>query len=216
VGIGGNNTDELLKDLESFPLHKAEAILSASPSYNKPSQEGIFQHYKKFSEASPKPVIIYNVPSRTASNVTAETTLRMANECSNIAGIKEASGNIIQCMNILKKRPEEFLVVSGDDQLTLPLIACGMDGVISVTANCFPKDFSSMVHYALEGNFSKARELHYRLLEANNLLFIENNPAGVKAFLSVMGLVENVLRLPLVSLSAPLHQKVKEIVSDFF
>lgn len=216
VGIGGNNTGDLVRSLDLFPLDKAAAILTASPHYNKPSQEGIFQHYKNFSEASPKPVIIYNVPARTSSNVSAETTIRLANECANISGIKEASGNMIQCMHILKNRPQDFLVVSGDDQLTLPLIACGMDGVISVAANYCPKDFSAMVDYALQENFHSAQEFHYKLFEANELLSVENNPAGVKAFLSEMGMIENVLRLPLVPLSSPFCEKVKKAVSILF
>ena len=213
VGIGGNNTADLLAALELFPLNKAAAVLSSSPNYNKPSQEGIFQHYKKFAEACPKPVILYNVPGRTGSNITAETTLRLAHECENIAGIKEASGNMIQCMHILKSRPEEFLIVSGDDHLALPLIACGMEGVISVAANCFPKDFSEMIRSALSLSLHKAKKLQYKLLNGIDLLFAENNPAGVKCFLAEMGMIENILRLPLVPLSSPLHQKVKEFLS---
>ncbi len=209
VGIGGNNTKEVMENLQSYPLEKATAVLSASPYYNKPSQEGIFQHYKNLADASPKPVILYNVPGRTGSNITAETTLRLAKEIENIAGIKEASGNMVQCMHILRNRPDDFLVVSGDDHLTLPLIACGMDGVISVAANCFPKDFSEMVRLSLKDDFASARTLHYKCLEGNDLLFAENNPAGVKAFLYELGLIENVLRLPLVPLSSSLHQKVK-------
>lgn len=216
VGIGGNNTAEMIKSLGSFPLDETAAVLTASPYYNKPSQEGIFQHYKTFSEASPKPVILYNVPARTSSNISAETTLRLANECENIGGIKEASGNIIQCMHILKNRPKDFMVVSGDDQITLPLIACGMDGVISVAANYCPKDFSAMVNYALEGNFSAAQALHYKLFEANELLTIENNPAGVKAYLSELGMIENSLRLPLVKLSSHFHEKIKAAVAKLF
>jgi len=212
VGIGGNNTAQLLENLELIPLDKATVILSSSPNYNKPSQEGIFQHYKIFSEASPKPVILYNVPGRTGSNITAETTLRLAKECENIAGIKEASGIMIQCMHILKNKPEDFLVVSGDDHLAFPLIACGMDGVISVAANCFPKDFSEMVRALLSFDLVKAREYQYKLLPGMDLLFAENNPAGVKAFLTEMDMIENVLRLPLVPLSPQLHQKVKEFV----
>ncbi|HWH63044.1 MAG TPA: 4-hydroxy-tetrahydrodipicolinate synthase, partial [Ginsengibacter sp.] len=211
--IGGNNTADLLAALELFPLDKAAAVLSSSPNYNKPSQEGIFQHYKKFAEACPKPVILYNVPGRTGSNITAETTLRLAHECENIAGIKEASGNMIQCMHILKSRPEEFLIVSGDDHLALPLIACGMEGVISVAANCFPKDFSEMIRSALSLSLHKAKKLQYKLLNGIDLLFAENNPAGVKCFLAEMGMIENILRLPLVPLSSPLHQKVKEFLS---
>lgn len=209
IGIGGNNTKEVMENLQSYPLEKATAVLSASPYYNKPSQEGIFQHYKNIADASPKPVILYNVPGRTGSNITAETTLRLANEVENIVGIKEASGNMVQCMHILKDRPDDFLVVSGDDHVTLPLIACGMDGVISVAANCFPKDFSEMVRLSLKGDFAAARPLHYKCLEGNDLLFAENNPAGVKAFLYELGLIENVLRLPVVPLSSAVHQKVK-------
>ena len=209
VGVGGNNTKELMENLQSYPLEKAVAVLSASPYYNKPSQEGIYQHYLNLANASPKPVIVYNVPGRTGSNISAETTLRLAREVKNIAGIKEASGNMVQCMHILRDRPADFLVVSGDDHLTLPLIACGMDGVISVAANCFPANFSEMVRHCLNGDFESARPLHYKCLEGNDLLFAENNPAGVKAFLKEMGIIENVLRLPLVPLSEGLYQKVK-------
>ncbi len=209
VGIGGNNTKEVMENMQSYPLEKATAVLSASPYYNKPSQEGIFQHYKNVASASPRPVIIYNVPGRTGSNITAETTLRLAKEVENIYGIKEASGNMVQCMHILRDRPDNFLVVSGDDHLTLPLIACGMDGVISVAANCFPKDFSEMVRFCLTGDFASARPLHNKCLEGNDLLFAENNPAGVKAFLYEMGIIENALRLPLVPLSEGLHKKIK-------
>lgn len=216
VGVGGNNTAEMIRSLEALPLDKATAILTASPYYNKPSQEGLFQHYKKFSEAAPKPVILYNVPARTSSNISAETTVRLANECENVAGIKEASGNVVQCMHILKNRPDDFLVVSGDDQLTLPLIACGMDGVISVAANYCPKDFCEMTRNALAGNLDAAQKLHYKLLEANELLSVENNPAGVKAYLYELGLIENSVRLPLVPLSAPFHEKVKKAVGRLF
>ncbi len=213
VGVGGNNTKEVMENLQSYPLEKAAAVLSASPYYNKPSQEGIFQHYKNLASESPKPIILYNVPGRTGSNMTAETTLRLANEVENIAGIKEASGNMVQCMHILRNRPDNFLVVSGDDHLTLPLIACGMDGVISVAANCFPKDFSEMVRLCLQDDFAAARPLHYTCLEGNDLLFAENNPAGAKAFLYELGLIENVLRLPLVPLSNAVHQKVKAFLN---
>jgi 4-hydroxy-tetrahydrodipicolinate synthase len=208
VGIGGNNTKEVMENLMSFPLSKAAAVLSASPYYNKPSQEGIYQHYKALASVSPKPVILYNVPGRTGSNVTAETTLRLSKE-KNIAGMKEASGNMVQCMHILRDRPDDFLLVSGDDHVAMPLIACGMDGVISVAANCFPKDFSEMIRQCLKGNFAAARPLHYKCLEGNDLLFAENNPAGVKAFLYELGIIENILRLPVVPLSDVIHEKVK-------
>lgn len=207
VGIGGNSTAEVQKDLESFPLDKAAAVLSASPYYNKPSQQGIYQHYASLAKASPKPIILYNVPGRTGSNISAATTLSLA-ELDNITGIKEASGNMVQCMHILQHRPAEFLVCSGDDHLAMPLIAAGMDGVISVAANCFPKDFSEMIRFSLQQNFAQARGLHYKLLQGFDLLFEENNPAGVKAFLAEMGIIENVLRLPVVPLSAAVHAKV--------
>ena len=210
VVISGNNTDLLIKEINSYPLDKAIAILIASPYYNRPSQEGIFQHYKTVAGASSKPIILYNVPGRTGSNISATTTLRLANEIENIAGIKEASGSMIQGMHILRNRPENFLVCSGDDHIALPLIACGMDGVISVAANCFAKDFSDMVAAALNNDYEKARTLQYKLLEGFDLLFAENNPAGVKAFLSEMGMIENSLRLPLVPLSDTILQQVKK------
>lgn len=214
VGIGGNNTRELVKDLETFPLEKATAVLSASPYYNKPSQEGIFQHYKALAAASPKPLLLYNVPGRTGRNINAATTLKLA-EVDNIVGIKEASGDLAQCMQILKDKPTDFLVVSGDDNLVLPQMACGMDGVISVAANCFPKQFSEMVRHCLQGDYTAARNLHYQMLEAYDLLFVENNPAGVKAFLAEMGVVQNHLRLPLIPLSSGVHEKVKTFLKSF-
>ncbi len=208
IGIGGNSTQEVIENLKSFPLDKAIAVLSASPYYNKPSQQGIYQHYKALGAASPKPIILYNVPGRTGSNMTAETTLHLAKE-KNIEGMKEASGNMVQCMHILRDRPKDFLVVSGDDHVAMPLIACGMDGVISVAANCFPKDFSEMIRQSLKGDFAAAGPLHYKCLEGNDLLFAENNPAGVKAFLYELGIIENIVRLPVVPLSDSIHQKVK-------
>ncbi|MDQ2720639.1 MAG: 4-hydroxy-tetrahydrodipicolinate synthase [Bacteroidota bacterium] len=215
IGIGGNNTTKIIDSFSHFSFDKITAVLSSSPSYNKPSQEGIYQHYKALSIASPKPVILYNVPGRTGSNITAETTIRLAKECENIAGIKEASGNMVQCMHILKNSPEDFLIVSGDDHVSLPLIACGMQGVISVAANCFPKDFSDMVRFALKNDFKNAQKLHYKLLDGYDLLFAENNPAGVKAFLYELKFIQNELRLPLVPLSRNLHQKVKDFVQHF-
>ncbi len=209
IGIGGNNTKELLKDLEDFPIEKAIAILSASPYYNKPSQEGIYQHYKALAGATTKPIILYNVPGRTGSNIAAATTIRLGSDFENIVGIKEASGNMLQCMEILRDKHQEFLVVSGDDNLALPQIACGMLGVISVAANCFPKEFSNMVTAALDGDFTTARGLNNKLMKGYDLLFAENNPAGVKAFLAEKGIIENNLRLPLVPLSKELEQQIK-------
>jgi 4-hydroxy-tetrahydrodipicolinate synthase len=215
IGIGGNNTAEIIKDMEIFPVEKAAAILSASPYYNKPSQEGIYQHYKAIAEATTRPIILYNVPGRTGSNITASTTIRLANDLENIAGIKEASGNMTQCLQILKDKPQEFLVVSGDDNLAMAQIACGMRGVISVAANCFPKDFSMMVNYALEDDFTNARALNNKMFEGYELLFAENNPAGVKAFLAELGVIENYLRLPVVPLSKPIHEKIRDYLKIF-
>ena len=209
VGIGGNSTKEVCNMLQTFPLEKATAILSASPYYNKPSQEGIFQHYKHIAAAAPKPVILYNVPGRTGRNMEPATTIKLANEVPNIAGIKEAANSIPQCMQLLRDRPSDFLVVSGDDDLVLSELAGGMDGVISVAANCFPKQFSSMVSAGLAGDFATANKLNFPLMEAYNLLFAENNPAGVKAFLFEMGLIKNNLRLPIVPVSQALQQKIK-------
>ncbi|HYO23285.1 MAG TPA: 4-hydroxy-tetrahydrodipicolinate synthase [Flavisolibacter sp.] len=210
IGIGGNNTQSIIKDIETFPVEKATAILSASPYYNKPSQEGIFQHYKALASATTKPIILYNVPGRTGSNITAATTVRLANEVSGIAGTKEASGNMAQCMQILRDKPQEFMVVSGDDNLAMAQIACGMDGVISVAANCFPKDFSAMVAAALQNDYKTARALNNVLLQGYDLLFAENNPAGVKTVLAELGIIQNHLRLPLVPLSEGIHRQIRE------
>jgi 4-hydroxy-tetrahydrodipicolinate synthase len=209
VGIGGNNTKELLDDLETFPLDNATAVLSTSPYYSKPSQEGLYQHYKTLAHASPKPILLYNVPGRTGRNINASTTIRLSKEVENIAGIKEASGDVAQCMQILRDKPEDFLVVSGDDALALPSIACGMEGIISVAANAYPKEFSKMVRFCLKGDFTKAKMVNDKLMEAYELMFAENNPAGVKAFMAEMGLIKNNLRLPLVPLNENLYTKVK-------
>lgn len=213
VGIGGNDTRALVEDLEQFPLEKATAVLSASPFYSKPSQQGIIEHYKVLAKASPKPIILYNVPGRTGRSMTAETTLRLANETENIAGIKEASGDMALCMQLLKNKPKDFLVVSGDDALALPQIACGMEGVISVAANALPKKFSEMVRLCLAQNFKAAKEINDELLEAYDLMFCENNPSGVKAFMAEMGLLQNFVRLPLVPLSASLHHQIKKYLA---
>jgi 4-hydroxy-tetrahydrodipicolinate synthase len=213
VGIGGNNTDELVRELAWYPLDKAIAVLSASPYYSKPSQEGLFQHYKALAAASPKPILLYNVPGRTGRNLNAATTIRLAREVKNIAGIKEASGDMALCMELLRDKPEDFLVVSGDDALALPQIACGMEGVISVAANGLPKDFSDMVKLCLAGDFKAAKAINDVLIAGYELMFAENNPAGVKAFMAEQGLIGNYVRLPLVPLSAGLHAKVKEYLA---
>ena len=209
AGIGGNYTKAVIQELDQLPLDKAAAILSVSPAYNKPAQEGIYLHYRSVAESSPLPILLYNVPGRTGRNMTADTTLRLA-ALSNIIGIKEASGMMDQCAVILQEKPENFLVISGDDALSLPLLAAGMDGVISVAANAYPAAFSSMVRYCLEGNFDQARIINNRLLSVYDLLFAENNPAGVKAFLHLHGLLKNQLRLPLVPLSQPIFDNVQK------
>lgn len=212
AGIGGNNTAELVKELESFPLDNAVAVLSASPYYSKPSQEGLFQHYKALAAASPKPLLLYNVPGRTGRNVSAATTIRLAREVANVAGIKEASGDMVQCMEILRDRPKDFLVVSGDDALAFPQIACGMDGVISVAANSHPTAFTEMVRMALRSDLKGAKTLNDKLLAGYELLFAENNPAGVKGALFELGLIDNYLRLPVVPLSAGVQAKMRQYV----
>ncbi|WP_295122503.1 4-hydroxy-tetrahydrodipicolinate synthase [uncultured Chitinophaga sp.] len=215
VGIGDYNTQDVVKRLQSCPLDEAAAILSVAPYYSKPSQEGIFQHYKAIAEASPKPIILYNVPGRTGRNMTAATTLRIANEVENVIAMKEASGDMQQCMEIIRSKPEGFVVVSGDDGLALSQIACGMDGVISVAANFFAKDFSAMVQAALANNYEEARRLHYKMLEGYDLMFAENNPAGVKAFLAYANIVENTFRLPVVPVSDELHAKIKKYLAAY-
>jgi 4-hydroxy-tetrahydrodipicolinate synthase len=215
IGIGGNDTSSLIKDLQKYPTENAVAILSASPYYNKPSQEGLFQHYKMLAENSPKPILLYNVPARTGRNMEASTTLRLANEVSNIIGIKEAGGNMLQCMDILKFRPKDFIVVSGDDDLVLPQMACGMDGVISVVANAFPHEMSNMIKLCIDQDYKSAKLINDQLIPIYQLMFAENNPAGVKSFLAEMKLIENELRLPLVSLSQPIHEKVKLLLTNF-
>jgi len=211
IGAGGADTKEVIREINALPTDHAVAILSASPYYSKPSQEGIYQHYKAIAEASPIPVLLYNVPARTARNVNASTVLRLA-ELPNIAGIKEAGGDMAQCALILRDRPSDFLVVSGDDALAFPQIATGMQGVISVAANSFPKAFSDMVRAALEGDLAKAKKINDSLIEGYELLFVENNPAGVKAALYELGLIENELRLPLVPLSRNYHDQLRTYV----
>lgn len=214
AGIGGNNTADILKQMVEFDAEGFDAILSVSPYYNKPTQEGIYQHYMQLVEASPLPIIIYNVPGRTSSNISAETTLRLANASEKFAGVKEASGNLIQMMHIVKDKPKDFLVLSGDDPLTLPGISFGMQGVISVVANAYPKEISAMVNTALKGNFDKAAAIHLRFLEITEMMFAEGNPAGVKSVLHQLGLCENVVRLPLVTASHGLSEKIKMEITN--
>jgi 4-hydroxy-tetrahydrodipicolinate synthase len=213
VGMGGNNTHSIIKSLNSFNFKGVDGILSVTPYYNKPTQKGLELHYKAIAAETELPIILYNVPGRTGVNMTAETTLKLANEVSNIVAVKEASGNLNQQSYLLRDRPKGFLIISGDDGLVLPQIAMGFDGVISVMGNAFPKEFSSLVHSALEGNFDKSRELHYKLIEIIDTLFVEGNPGGVKAALNILGIIENNLRLPLASVSDNTYNRLKLLIS---
>ncbi len=208
VGIGGNNTKEIVHLLESYPMEGIEAILSVSPYYSKPSEEGLYQHYKTIAGAAPRPVILYNVPGRTGRNIPANVVLRLARDFENIVAVKEASGDMLQCMEIIRNKPDNFTVVSGDDMLTLSQIACGMEGVISVAGNFYAKEMADMVRHALEQRFEEARHIHYRLLPAFHYMFAENNPAGVKAFMARAALIEESLRLPVVPVSERLGGQI--------
>jgi 4-hydroxy-tetrahydrodipicolinate synthase len=201
-GVGGNNTEEVVHQMKEFDLRGVEAILSVSPYYNKPTQEGIYQHFKAISNASNKPIILYNVPGRTGGNILPDTVVRLANDFSNITAIKEASGSIVQCMELMQKKPDHLVVLSGDDNLAMAQMAIGMEGIISVAANCFTKDMTDIINLSIVGKFDKARKVFYKILPALDLLFVEGNPAGVKSALSQMGICEDNLRLPLVPVSA--------------
>lgn len=198
LGVGSNSTQAVVDSVKNDDMTGVDALLVVVPYYNKPSQEGIYQHYKAVAEATDLPIVLYNVPGRTGVNMTAETTLRLANDFENIVAIKEASGNIAQMDEIIKNKPEGFDVISGDDGITFPLITLGAVGVISVLGNAFPREFSRMTQLALEGDYVNALPIHHQFAEMCNLLFVDGNPAGVKAMLSIMGMVENKLRLPLV------------------
>lgn len=213
-GIGGNNTAEVLHQINEFDLSGVAGILSVVPYYNKPTQEGIYQHFKAIAAATDKSIILYNVPGRTVANMLPATALRLANEFQNIVAIKEASGNLLQCMELVKNKPSHFIILSGDDDLVLPQIAVGIEGVISVAANCFTKDFTYMVNAALVNKFDKARAIHYKLLEGIHLLFAEGNPAGVKCVLHEMGICEENLRLPLVPVSDAVKHNIKQYLKD--
>lgn len=209
-GIGGNNTSEVLSSIQKADLHRYDAILSVTPYYNKPQQEGLYKHFMAIAEASPLPVILYNVPSRTGVNMTAETTVSLARANSKFCAVKEASGNLEQIAKIIKDKPEDFLVISGDDNLTLPILAIGGSGVISVVANVLPASTSTMVKWGLEEVFNEARKIHLALLEFTQMLFANGSPAGIKAALASLGLCEEVLRLPLVPVSPELRLKIKQ------
>ena len=214
IGIGGNDTAAVIKSFSKFDLSKVVAILSVSPFYNKPSQEGLFQHYMALADVAPKPILLYNVPGRTGRNMMAATTLRLASH-PNIAGIKEAVSELTQMIAILKDRPSDFLVVSGDDEMVMAQMACGCDGVISVAANAFAKPFSDMIRFAMAGDFSMAKRVNDLLVEGYGYMFEENNPAGIKAFMFEQGMIENELRLPLVPVSAPLQAKIHNYLQRY-
>lgn len=208
LGVGGNNTYEVVDELKSSDLSDFDAILSVSPYYNKPSQEGIYQHFKAVAEASPVPVILYNVPGRTGSNMLPDTVLRLAKDFSNVIGIKEASGDLTQAMRIMKEKPEDFMVISGDDMIALPMVLAGGAGVISVIGQGLPKEFSEMIRLGLLGRNREAFDLQYKLLKSIDYIFEEGNPVGIKSLLSIYNVCTDVVRLPLVSATPQLHEKI--------
>ena len=214
LGISGNCTEAVVERLKTEDLEGVDAILSVVPYYNKPSQEGIYQHYKAIAQATSLPVVLYNVPGRTGVNMTAETTLRLAREFDNIIAVKEASGNLAQISSIIKYKPDSFDVISGDDGITLPLISIGAVGVITVIGNALPKEFSQMIHSALSGNYVKALRLHNNLLELFDLLFVDGSPAGVKSILNIMGYIENELRLPLVPAKITTYEQIRSVLQE--
>lgn len=214
MGCGGNNTSAVVDELQNGDFKGIDGILSVCPYYNKPSQEGLYQHFKAISSATSLPIVLYNVPGRTGINLKAETTVRLARECENIIAIKEASGSLEQVDEILKNKPEGFAVLSGDDSLTYPMIACGADGVISVIGNALPKEFSRMIRLEKNGEFEAAVKIHHKFTDLYSLLFVDGNPAGVKALLHEMGYIKNVLRLPLVPTRVATVQKMSQILKD--
>ncbi|MFC2384755.1 MAG: 4-hydroxy-tetrahydrodipicolinate synthase [Hoylesella saccharolytica] len=214
MGCGGNNTRAVIQELKSIDLQGIDGILSVCPYYNKPSQEGLYQHFRQIAENSALPLVLYNVPGRTGINMQAETTVRLANDCSNIIAIKEAAGSLEQVDEIIKNKPEHFEVLSGDDALAFPMIASGASGVISVIGNALPKEFSRMIRLEFNGEYEPARKIHHRFTELYSLLFVDGNPAGVKALLHEMGFIENELRLPLVPTRVATVQKMAAILKE--
>ena len=214
MGCGGNNTAAVVEEARNGDWGGIDGLLSVCPYYNKPSQEGLYQHFKAIAGASRLPVILYNVPGRTGINLKAETTVRLANDCENVVAIKEASGSLEQVDDIIKNKPDGFDVISGDDALTFPMVASGAAGVISVIGNALPKEFSRMIRYEFRGEYEPARRIHHKFTELYKLLFVDGNPAGVKALLHEMGMIENVLRLPLVPTRIATMQKMAQILKD--
>ena len=215
LGIGGNNTAAVVEELKTTDLSDFCAILSVSPYYNKPTQEGIYQHFKAVSKASPKPIILYNVPSRTGVNVTPDIVIRIANDFKNIVAIKEAAGDIIQVQRLIQNKPTNFLVISGDDMIALPMVLAGGAGVISVIGQGFPKDFSNMIQLGLQGNVIKANAIHYKVMESIDYIFEEGNPAGIKALLKIKNICSENVRLPLVNASYELQEKINTFVANY-
>ncbi|MGE4346501.1 MAG: 4-hydroxy-tetrahydrodipicolinate synthase [Flavobacteriaceae bacterium] len=213
LGVGGNNTQEVVNELKTRVLSDFTAVLSVSPYYNKPTQEGIYQHFKMIAQNSPIPIILYNVPGRTASNMLPETVLRLANDFKNIIGIKEAAGDIVQAMKLIQNKPEGFLVISGDDMITLPMVLAGGSGVISVIGEGFPKEFSEMVRLGLQGKVKEAYALHYKLADCIDMIFEQGNPAGIKEAFKHLGISENTVRLPLVNVNQDLSDRLKTFIS---
>lgn len=214
MGCGGNNTRAVVKELQSFDLRGVDGILSVCPYYNKPSQEGLYRHFKMIADNCPLPVVLYNVPGRTGINLKSETTIRLANDCRNIVAVKEAGGSLAQVDEIIKNKPSHFDVLSGDDALTFPMIASGAAGVISVIGNALPREFSRMIRLEFNGEYEPARKIHHRFTELYSLLFVDGNPAGVKALLHEMGFIENELRLPLVPTRVATVQKMAAILQE--
>ena len=214
LGLGGNNTMDLCNQLSRLETTGLTAILSVSPYYTKPTQNGLFEHYKALSEHSKLPIILYNVPGRTGSNLLPDTVMRIAFDCRNVIGVKEASGNMEQIMEIIKEKPKHFMVISGDDAITLPLMAAGADGLISVAGNAFPKEFSEIIQHTIKNEFAEARSIHYKLLELTKLLFVEGNPAGIKEVLSHLDICENYLRLPLTPVSQLISERMRRVMID--
>jgi len=214
MGCGGNNTAAIVEELKTTDWHGIDGILSVCPYYNKPSQEGLYQHFKTIAAATDMPVVLYNVPGRTGVNLKAETTVRLARDCENIVAIKEAAGSLEQVDEIIKNAPKGFAVISGDDALTYPMVACGAVGVISVIGNALPKEFSKMIRLEFNNEFEAARKIHHKFTDLFSLLFVDGNPAGVKAMLSEMGFIENVLRLPLVPTRLTTKQRISEILKE--
>jgi len=215
LGIGGNNTAHVIEEIQDTDLSIFDAILSVSPYYSKPTQEGLYQHFKAISEASPIDVILYNVPGRTSKNMEPETTLRLARDFKNVVAVKEAGNNVAQYLRLLKDKPEDFLVISGDDDLALGVVLAGGAGVISVIGQAFPKEFSNMIKLGLKGEAKKAYDIHYKLMDVTGYIFEENNPAGIKAVFQALNLCQDTVRLPLVPASDKLKQKIKSFIDNF-